>query len=183
MGVSRLADIMFAGIGGQGVLTAGKILIQIAAENGKNVSWTSEYSAEMRGGIALCRVVVSDEEIGSPYPDYLDVLCCMTEGAYDKYEKEMRPGGKVVINRSLFGEKTFPKDVEVYGVDASGIAVEAGNPRGANLVILGAMIKATKMIDAKQFARTLEEYFAKKGKADPSNLKCFELGFERTERV
>ena len=53
-----MADIMFAGIGGQGVLTAGKILIQIAAENGKNVSWTSEYSAEMRGGIALCRVVV-----------------------------------------------------------------------------------------------------------------------------
>ena len=68
-----MADIMFAGIGGQGVLTAGKILIQIAAENGKNVSWTSEYSAEMRGGIALCRVVVSDEEIGSPYPDTLDV--------------------------------------------------------------------------------------------------------------
>ena len=48
-----MADIMFAGIGGQGVLTAGKILIEIAAEHGKNVSWTSEYSAEMRGGIAL----------------------------------------------------------------------------------------------------------------------------------
>ena len=77
-----MADIMFAGIGGQGVLTAGKILIEIAAEHGKNVSWTSEYSAEMRGGIALCRVVVSDEEIGSPYPDYLDVLCCMNAVSY-----------------------------------------------------------------------------------------------------
>lgn len=178
-----MADIMFAGIGGQGVLTAGKILIQIAAENGKNVSWTSEYSAEMRGGIALCRVVVSDEEIGSPYPDFLDVLCCMTEDAYDKYEKEMRPGGKVIINRSLFGEKTFPEDVEVYGVDASGIASEAGNPRGANLVILGAMIKATEMIDAGQFARTLEAYFEKKGKAAPSNIRCFQLGYERTEKM
>lgn len=178
-----MADIMFAGIGGQGVLTAGKILIQIAAENGKNVSWTSEYSAEMRGGIALCRVVVSDEDIGSPYPDFLDVLCCMTEDAYDKYEKEMRPGGKVVINRTLFGEKAFPDDVEVYGVDASGLAVEAGNPRGANLVILGAMIKATEMIDAQQFEKTLEAYFEKKGKADPSNLKCFQLGYERTERM
>ena len=38
-----MADIMFAGIGGQGVLTAAKILIEIAAEHGKNVSWTSEY--------------------------------------------------------------------------------------------------------------------------------------------
>lgn len=178
-----MADIMFAGIGGQGVLTAGKILIQIAAENGKNVSWTSEYSAEMRGGIALCRVVVSDEEIGSPYPDFLDVLCCMTEDAYDKYEKEMRTGGKVIINRSLFGEKTFPQEVEVYGVDASGLASEAGNPRGANLVILGAMIKATEMIDAQQFAKTLEAYFEKKGKANPANLRCFQLGYERTERM
>ena len=93
---------MFAGIGGQGVLTAGKILIEIAAEHGKNVSWTSEYSAEMRGGIALCRVVVSDEEIGSPYPDYLDVLCCMNEDAYDKYIPDMRNGSKVIINRSVF---------------------------------------------------------------------------------
>ena len=104
-----MADIMFAGIGGQGVLTAGKILIEIAAEHGKNVSWTSEYSAEMRGGIALCRVVVSDEEIGSPYPDYLDVLCCMNEDAYDKYIPDMRNGSKVIINRSVFGQKQFPK--------------------------------------------------------------------------
>ena len=97
-----MADIMFAGIGGQGVLTAGKILIQIAAENGKNVSWTSEYSAEMRGGIALCRVVVSDEEIGSPYPDTLDVLVCMTEDAYNTYVDQVADGGKVIINKSLF---------------------------------------------------------------------------------
>ena len=82
-----MADVMFAGIGGQGVLTAGKMLIQIAAEEGKNVCWTSEYSAEMRGGTALCRVVVEDgeETIGSPYPDRLDILCCMTESAYDAY--------------------------------------------------------------------------------------------------
>ena len=95
-----MADIMFAGIGGQGVLTAGKILIQIAAENGKNVSWTSEYSAEMRGGIALCRVVVSDEEIGSPYPDNLDVLVCMNEDAYNTYVGQVADGGKVIINKS-----------------------------------------------------------------------------------
>ena len=104
-----MADIMFAGIGGQGVLTAGKILIEIAAEHGKNVSWTSEYSAEMRGGIALCRVVVSDEEIGSPYPDYLDVLCCMNEDAYDKYIPDMRNGGKVIINRSVLARSSFQK--------------------------------------------------------------------------
>ena len=44
-----MADIIMAGFGGQGVLTAGKILIDVAAHEGKNVSWTSSYGAEMRG--------------------------------------------------------------------------------------------------------------------------------------
>jgi len=178
-----MADIMFAGIGGQGVLTACKILIEIAAEHGKNVSWTSEYSAEMRGGIALCRVVVSDEEIGSPYPDYLDVLCCMNEDAYDKYIPDMRNGGKVIINRSVFGQKQFPKNVEVYGVDAVEISSELENPRGLNLVVLGAMIRATHMMDVREFAGTLEDYFHKKGKAGDKNVKCFMMGYERAEKM
>ena len=122
-----MADIMFAGIGGQGVLTAGKILIQIAAENGKNVSWTSEYSAEMRGGIALCRVVVSDEEIGSPYPDTLDVLVCMNEDAYDTYIGQVADGAKVIINQSLFSQREYPSHVEVFGVDAMGICINSSS--------------------------------------------------------
>lgn len=81
----------------------------------------------MRGGIALCRVVVSDEEIGSPYPDYLDVLCCMNEDAYDKYVSDMREGGCVIINRSVFGEKQFPKNVKVYGV-MLGNCLRTGEP-------------------------------------------------------
>ena len=174
-----MADIMFAGIGGQGVLTAGKILIKIAAANGKNVCWTSEYSAEMRGGSALCRVVVSDEDIGTPYPQVLDILCCMTEGTYDQYIDSVKDGGTVIINKSLFGEREYPDNVKVYGVDAMGIAAEA-NPRGANIAILGAMIKATGLMQADDFEKTLEAYYEKKG---PGNVKCFKLGYERVEEM
>lgn len=178
-----MADIMFAGIGGQGVLTAGKILIQIAAENGKNVSWTSEYSAEMRGGIALCRVVVSDEEIGSPYPDRLDVLVCMNEDAYRTYVDQVDEGGCVIVNSSLFGEIDYPKHLHVIGVDAMGISGELENPRGANLVMMGGMIKATNMLDKDQFASTLKDYFEHKGKSSEKNVKCFEEGYERAEKI
>lgn len=175
-----MADIMFAGIGGQGVLTAGKILIKIAAANGKNVCWTSEYSAEMRGGSALCRVVISDEDIGTPYPDMLDVLCCMTEGAYDQYVKQVQEGGTVIVNSSLFGQRDYPENIEVYGVDAMAIAQEANNPRGANIALLGAMIKATGMLEADKFEKTLEAYYEKKG---PGNVKCFQLGYEKAEKL
>ena len=178
-----MADIMFAGIGGQGVLTAGKILIQIAAENGKNVSWTSEYSAEMRGGIALCRVVVSDEEIGSPYPDRLDVLVCMNEDAYHTYVDQVDKGGSVIVNSSLFGKIDYPEDLHVIGVDAMGISGELNNVRGANLVMMGAMIKATGMLDKQQFADTLRDYFEHKGKPSEKNVQCFELGYEKAEAM
>ena len=178
-----MADIMFAGIGGQGVLTAGKILIQIAAENGKNVSWTSEYSAEMRGGIALCRVVVSDEEIGSPYPDSLDVLVCMNEDAYLTYVDQVADGGKVIINKALFGDREYPERLEIIGVDAMGISSELGNARGANLVMMGAMIAATGMMDKQQFSDTLKDYFEHKGKPSEKNVQCFETGYDKAEKI
>ena len=178
-----MADIMFAGIGGQGVLTAGKILIQIAAENGKNVSWTSEYSAEMRGGIALCRVVVSDEEIDSPYPDTLDVLVCMNEDAYDTYIGQVADGAKVIINQSLFSQREYPSHVEVFGVDAMGISAELNNTRGANLVMMGAMIAATQMMDKQQFSDTLKDYFDHKGIPSEKNVQCFETGYEKAGRI
>lgn len=175
-----MADLMFAGIGGQGVLTAGKILMKIAAANGKNVCWTSEYSAEMRGGSALCRVVISDEEIGTPYPDVLDVLCCMTEGAYEKYVGQVHDGGTVIVNSSLFGERDYPENLNVYGIDAMDIAHEINNPRGANIVLLGAMIKATNMIEAEKFETTLRDYYEKKG---PGNVECFKQGYEKAKRL
>ena len=161
-----MADIMFAGIGGQGVLTAGKILIQIAAENGKNVSWTSEYSAEMRGGIALCRVVV-----------------CMNEDAYNTYVGQVADGGKVIINKSLFGNREYPDNLEVIGVDAMGISADLDNARGANLVMMGAMIAATHMLDKQQFSDTLRDYFEHKGKTSEKNVKSFEAGYEKAEKI
>lgn len=170
-----MADIMFAGIGGQGVLTAGKMLIQIAAEDGKNVCWTSEYSAEMRGGTALCRVVITDDDIGSPYPDRLDILCCMTEDAYHTYIDQVRPGGTVVVNSSLVGDLDYRKDVFVYGIDTISVTEKTGNKRGANLALLGAMAKGTKLIDIEKEA-LLDECLNKKGKG---NLECFKAGYDQ----
>ncbi|BES66135.1 2-oxoacid:acceptor oxidoreductase family protein [Gottschalkiaceae bacterium SANA] len=178
-----MADIIMAGTGGQGVLTAGKILIDIAAADDKNVSWTSFYSAEMRGGTAACCVVVSEDEIGTPYPDKFDILFAMTEDAYKKYIGDMRDGGKVIVNQSLFSTCEFPENIEVYGVEASGIANEMGNSRGANLALLGAMIKGTGMMDKKKFGETLDQYFAKKGKASAQNLECYNKGYERALKI
>ncbi len=179
-----MADIMFAGAGGQGVLTAGKILTEIAAET-HNVCWTSEYSAEMRGGYALARVVVSEEDIGTPYPDLLDILCCMDLDSYQKYGSQVRPGGTIVINTSLYDESAgeHQDGVKVCGIRCMDIADELGNARGANLVMLGAMVHSTGILDEKDFGETLLAYFGKKGKNGQKNLDCFQAGCEKLETV
>ena len=101
-----MADIILAGFGGQGILTAGKLLIEIAAQQGKNVSWISTYGAEMRGGTASCSVVISDEEIGSPYPTQIDILIAMNEPSYIKFVSNVRDGGcQLEIGRASCRER------------------------------------------------------------------------------
>ena len=173
-----MADIILAGFGGQGILTAGKILIDIAARKGKNVSWTSSYGAEMRGGTASCSIVISDEEIGSPYPSKLDILMAMNEPSFDKFIGDVRDGGVVIINGSLMSEREYPKNVKVVSVDATDIANAEKNGRAANLVMLGALMKATGLIDPDFFGQGLDHYFNKKGRNTPSNLRCYKLGIE-----
>ena len=165
-----MADIIMAGFGGQGVLTAGKILIDVAAREGKNVSWTSSYGAEMRGGTASCSVVISDEEIGSPYPARLDVLLAMNEPSYDKFLPQMR-------------EREYPTNVNVYLIPATDRANAIGNGRAANIVMLGAMIKATGLIDSEAFAQGLDHYFGKKGRSNPKNLEAYRIGFDEARKL
>ena len=173
-----MADIIIAGFGGQGVLTAGKILIDVAARQGKNVSWTSSYGAEMRGGTASCSVVISDEEIGSPYPTQLDILLALNEPSYEKMIGKMRDGGIVIVNSSLVGEREYPKNVRVWTIPATDRANAAGNGRAANIVMLGAMIKASGLMDSESFAQGLDQYFGKKGHANPKNLECYRIGYD-----
>lgn len=178
-----MADIIIAGFGGQGVLTAGKILIDVAAREGKEVSWTSSYGAEMRGGTASCSVVISDEEIGSPYPTRLDVLIAMNEPSYDKFIGQMRDGGVVIVNTSLMGEREYPENVSVYGIAATDLANSINNGRAANLVMLGTMMKVTGLIEPQAFGQGLDAYFSRKGKKFPANLQCYNMGLEQHKQM
>ena len=77
--------IVIAGFGGQGVLFAGKILAQAAANEGYEVSWLPSYGPEMRGGTANCQVVISDAEISSPSFKTSDILIAMNAPSVKKF--------------------------------------------------------------------------------------------------
>ena len=74
-----MAEMIFSGFGGQGVLTAGLIAANIGMLNDKNVTWIPSYGSEMRGGTANCNVKISDDEISSPLVNKIDVLVAMNQ--------------------------------------------------------------------------------------------------------
>ena len=93
-------EIIMAGFGGQGVMAMGKILVEAAMEEGKNVSWLPSYGPEMRGGTANCSVIVSDEPIGAPIVTEATAAIVMNRPSLDKFEQDVIPGGSFFVNSS-----------------------------------------------------------------------------------
>ena len=139
-------SFVFAGFGGQGVMLAGKLLAQAGVNYGLEVTWLPSYGPEMRGGTANCTVLLSDEPIGSPVVDHPTALVAMNLPSLDRFEKNVATAGVIVVNSSLINRSIERNDVQILSVPANDIAVSLGNPKVANVVALGAVVKATEII-------------------------------------
>ena len=139
-------QFIFAGFGGQGMLLIGKFTAMACMLDGKHVSWLPSYGPEMRGGTANCSVIVSDEEVASPLVDKADVVVAMNLPSLDKFESKVKPGGLLVVNSSIIERKSVRDDITVVYCDANGIAEQVGNPKGANVAILGAMMAKADIV-------------------------------------
>lgn len=173
-----MIEIISAGFGGQGVLTAGLILAKVAMDSGKNVTWIPSYGSEMRGGTANCNVKIGDEEIASPFVKNIDVLIAMNAPSIDKFESKIKPGGTMIVNSSLVKDRTYRDDIRVVEVPANDIAQSANNPRGLNIAILGAFIKVSGLMGKEEFAKGIDDFFSGKGITNKANQACYEMGYD-----
>ena len=151
-------EIIISGFGGQGALFAGQILAYTAMDEGRHVTWIPSYGPEMRGGTANCTVVISDDDIGSPLVRHPTAVIAMNLPSLDKYEPLVAPGGVLVINASLTNRPAHRTDIRVIDLPANAIAEEMGNPRLANLVLVGAMLSATGVLTVESVGRALEAH-------------------------
>jgi 2-oxoglutarate ferredoxin oxidoreductase subunit gamma len=172
-----MAELICAGFGGQGVLTAGMLIISAGVKQGRHVSFCPSYGSEMRGGTANCSVIVSEDEIGSPFVTEPGIIIAMNTPSVEKFEPMLRPGGLLLVNSSIAEEREYRGDARVCRVPAAEVAKAAGNPRGANVVMLGALVKKSRLFDRQLFIDAMEEYFGKRGKSGPGNLICFNGGY------
>ena len=172
-------EFIFAGFGGQGMLLIGKFLAMACMLDGKHVSWLPSYGPEMRGGTANCSVIVSDEPVASPLVDRADVVIAMNEPSLDKFESRVRPGGLLVINSSIIGRKSVRDDIGVVYCDAHHIAEAVGNPKGANVAILGAMLEKCDIVSTDRMMEAIRiELGDRKVQFLESNRKALLAGRE-----
>lgn len=152
--------ILCAGFGGQGVMSMGQLLTYAGMIEGKQVSWLPSYGVEMRGGTANCHVMLSDSLIGSPIIND-DATCAivMNLPSLDKFEGEVIEGGVVLVNSSLIEKKVSREDVKAFYVPASEIAVEIGNAKVANMVMLGAYLELVESVKAETIIEALKKVF------------------------
>lgn len=172
--------VICAGLGGQGVLTAGKLLMYAAYDKDLSVTWFPSYGNEMRGGNANCNVIISDKKIATPYADHPDILIAMSTSAVDIYEESMAPGGTLYVNSSMVDpDRKYRDDIKVVKVPATDLAIELKSERNANLCMLGSVIKDSELFSLKEFEDSMCSYFEKQGKGrfNEGNCKCVEAGY------
>lgn len=170
--------VICAGFGGQGVMSMGQLLAYAGMLEGKNVSWLPSYGPEMRGGTANCSVIVADTEIGSPViSNDADVAIIMNLPSLTKFQKDVKPGGKLFVNKSLITEKVERDDIEVHYIDANAIAAQIGNSRAANLVMLGAVLGTQPIVGSESVLEAFKKVFGpSKEKFIPLNREALQQG-------
>lgn len=158
-----LNRVFCAGLGGQGVLTLGMLIAEMAASQGMFVTWTPEYDSAMRGGKANVKVKISDEELLSPFMDEIDVLVALDEKPLGENIEKVVPGGYVLTESTLVKNVPETEGITFVSIPATDIALKLNNPKGMSVAIAGAVIAITEMFPFDTAVEAVSEYFEHKG--------------------
>ncbi|MBI4216917.1 MAG: 2-oxoacid:acceptor oxidoreductase family protein [Chloroflexi bacterium] len=159
MATKRYVEVYMAGVGGQGMQSVGKLLLEAGHAYYKHAFFMPQYGALMRGELITCSVILSDDPImtwGSRNPP---TAIAMGMEAFRLLDKAVQPGGSLFVDNTLVQEKSQRTDIKAYYIPTTKVASEIGNPMVANMVLLGAYLEATKAIAMEEFEKHLDNIF------------------------
>lgn len=150
-----LHEVIIAGFGGQGIMSAGRLIAYAGMLDGREVSFFPSYGPEMRGGTANCMVVVSEEPIASPVLNSCDALIVMNNPSLEKFESYLKKDGILIADSALVQRKPTRKDIRFFEFPATLMASDAGNKTLSNIYLVGKLIKETGIIKPESFEKAL----------------------------
>ena len=174
----KTEKVIFAGFGGQGIMSMGQLLTYAGMLEEKEVSFLPSYGPEMRGGTANCSVILQDSPIGSPVISHdATTAIVMNYPSLQKFESEVMAGGNIIVNSSLVEQKVKREDIHAYYIPANDLAIQLGNAKVANMIMLGAYCKLNKIVKIDWILEALKKVFGGgKEKLIPINRQALFLG-------
>jgi 2-oxoglutarate ferredoxin oxidoreductase subunit gamma len=177
--MQKAHEIIFAGFGGQGVLSMGLIIAYGGMIEGKEVSWMPSYGPEMRGGTSNCIVIVSESRISSPIITRFDSAIILNQPSLDKFEKAVKPGGVLLYEKSTIIKPPTRDDIETICIPAIEEADKLKVKQVANMVMVGAFLEKNPIIKIENIVNALKKALPEhRHKMIPVNEKALLRGQE-----
>ncbi len=172
-----MAEIRFAGYGGQGIVRAAIIAGKAATifEN-RFATMNQSFGPEARGGACSSQLILSDNEILYPYIITSAVLVAMSQEGYTVFEPELNEGGILLIDEDLVKPKPPRSKIKIFSVPATQIAEDLGNRIIANVVMLGFFTAITKLVSKEGMEKAVADSVPPRFKE--LNLTAFNKGFQ-----
>lgn len=170
---SSTRQVRFGGVGGQGIVLAGRLLGRAAALfDGKEAVCTQSYGPEARGGASKTDVIISDKPVGYPFVTEADVMAVLFQEAYAKFRTSLKPGGTLIIDTGLV--KPAADDEIFFGIPATQIAQDLGSRLAMNVVVLGYIVGKTGVVSRESMEQAIRTTL--KPKIVDLNIKALDAG-------
>lgn len=183
-------DIILCGVGGQGILSIATIIGEAATKAGLHLKQAEVHGMSQRGGDVQSNLRLSTAPI---YSDLIpmggtDVVISMEPMESLRYLPYLSKSGTIVTSSKPFiNIPNYPDEAalnaeldalpSVVKLDIESIAKDAGNARGANMVLLGMAAPFIEIVTVEQLRDAIAVVFARKGeKVVEGNLKAFDMG-------
>ncbi|AQS57809.1 2-oxoacid:acceptor oxidoreductase family protein [Desulforamulus ferrireducens] len=181
--MGKAVKICLAGEGGQGVQSVAEIIAAAANAEGREALYIPNFGVEQRGGVSIAYLQIADEPIGAPKFDKADILVALSDRAVRRCKQYIDTNTVYVYDASIEGvEEDLPKEGEakkVLAIPALEISKNELHPRVFNILIMGAVIGATKVIPVDAAKAAIEKKLGYKFEQNP---KLRELNFSAIDR-
>ena len=182
-------DIILCGVGGQGILSIATVIGEAATAAGLYLKQAEVHGMSQRGGDVQSHLRLSTEPIFSDLIPLggADLILSMEPMEALRYLPWLRPDGTVVTaSKPLVNIPDYPEEAalraelaklpQLVCEDIDAMAASAGNPRGANIALLGLAAPYIGILDKNALREAVKRVFAPKGEAIVDlNLKCYDL--------
>lgn len=168
--------IVFAGSGGQGVITAAIVLAEAAViHEGLNAVQSQSYGAAARGGVTRSDLIISSSAINFPKVIQPNILVCLTQESLNRFHDIPRPGGLLLLDADLVKPRTQTEARQYLLPMQRTVQKELGTTVGLNICMLGALLSLRPVVAIESVRRALRHRFPER--FQETNEKALELGY------